>query len=85
MGGGGPAGLIFSITTALRLLNLNKKPNISIFEGRWKAVGADIEWKGAEDGNVRRQQVVTLQVDTVFFLWFYLVRTCHLVLTAHLL
>ncbi|HEY1819671.1 MAG TPA: FHA domain-containing protein [Trebonia sp.] len=56
--GGGPVGLAF----ALLLTDLmGPKVAIRIYNGRWKKDGSRVVWKGIEEGNVRRQQVVTVQ------------------------
>lgn len=56
--GGGPVGLAF----ALLLTDLmGPKVAIRVYNGRWKRDGSRVVWKGIEEGNVRRQQVVTIQ------------------------
>ena len=56
--GGGPVGLTF----ALLLVDLmGPRVAIRIYNGRWKRDGERVVWKGYEEGNVRRQQVVTIQ------------------------
>jgi len=56
--GGGPVGLTF----ALLLVDLmGPRVAIRIYNGRWKRDGDQVVWKGHEEGNVRRQQVVTIQ------------------------
>ena len=56
--GGGPVGLAF----ALLLEDLmGSRVAIRICDSRWMKDGEKIIWKGPEDGNVRRQQVVTIQ------------------------
>ena len=56
--GGGPVGLMLAIS----LNDLFKEYiDITIYEARWKAVDGRIFWKSKEDGNSRRQQVVTIQ------------------------
>jgi hypothetical protein len=56
--GGGPVGLAF----ALLLVDLmGPKVAIRIYNGRWKRDGKRVVWKTHEEGNVRRQQVVTIQ------------------------
>lgn len=56
--GGGPVGLLLAIS----LNDLFKKYiDITVYEARWKSVGGMISWKAKEDGNNRRQQVVTIQ------------------------
>jgi hypothetical protein len=56
--GGGPVGLSFAL-----LLEHLMGPGaaIKIYDSRWLSDGGRIVWKGPELGNVRRQQVVTLQ------------------------
>ncbi|GAA4103295.1 FHA domain-containing protein [Nonomuraea soli] len=56
--GGGPVGLSF----ALLLEHLmGPRVAVTVYDGRWIERGSRIVWKGAEHGNVRRQQVVTVQ------------------------
>lgn len=56
--GGGPVGLSF----ALLLEDLmGPQVDISVYDGRWTRVGDEIVWKAPHQGNVRRQQVVTVQ------------------------
>jgi hypothetical protein len=56
--GGGPVGLAF----ALLLVDLmGPRVAIRIYNGRWKRDGNRVVWKGIGEGNVRRQQVVTIQ------------------------
>ena len=56
--GGGPVGLSFAL-----LLDylMGSRVAIRIYDGRWKADGAALVWKGPDEGNIRRQQVVTIQ------------------------
>lgn len=57
--GGGPVGLIFSA-----LVNSNMSENavrIRIYDHRWHVRKGRVEWKGVQQGNRRRQQVVTVQ------------------------
>jgi hypothetical protein len=56
--GGGPVGLSFALL--LEYL-LGQRVAIRIYDGRWKAEGGKIVWKGPDEGNVRRLQVVTIQ------------------------
>jgi len=56
--GGGPVGLAFSLLLADLL---GPRVAIRIYDGRWKQDGARVGWKGPEEGNVRRLQVVTIQ------------------------
>ncbi len=56
--GGGPVGLSF----ALLLEDLmGPQTDITVYDGRWTRVGDEIVWKAPHQGNVRRQQVVTVQ------------------------
>ncbi|GAA5705385.1 FHA domain-containing protein [Streptomyces avermitilis] len=56
--GGGPVGLAF----ALLLENaLPGKASITVHDGRWIRNGSTVVWKDETQGNVRRQQVVTVQ------------------------
>jgi 2-polyprenyl-6-methoxyphenol hydroxylase-like FAD-dependent oxidoreductase len=56
--GGGPVGL----SLALLLEHfLGAQVNITIYDGRWRKQGRKIVWKDVGQGNVRRQQVVTVQ------------------------
>ena len=56
--GGGPVGLSF----ALLLEHLmGAQVAIKIHESRWTRDGGRIVWKGSEQGNARRLQVVTIQ------------------------
>lgn len=56
--GGGPVGL----TLALLLEHLlGPRVAITMYDGRWMRDGDQIVWKGSEQGNTRRQQVVTIQ------------------------
>ncbi len=56
--GGGPVGLAFAL-----LLEdlLGSRVDITIYEGRWRRTGGQVVWKTPDEGNVRRQQVVTVQ------------------------
>jgi len=56
--GGGPVGLAFAL-----LLDHLMGPRVAIklYESRWKRDAGKIVWKGADEGNVRRLQVVTIQ------------------------
>jgi FHA domain len=56
--GGGPVGLTFALLLADAL---GPRVAIRIYNGRWKRDGRRVVWKGIEEGNVRRQQVVTIQ------------------------
>ena len=56
--GGGPVGLSF----ALLLEDLmGPQVDITVYDGRWTRAGGEISWKTPEQGNMRRQQVVTVQ------------------------
>lgn len=56
--GGGPVGLSF----ALLLEHLmGSRAVIRVYESRWARDGGRIVWKGADHGNARRLQVVTIQ------------------------
>ncbi|MGW4160096.1 FHA domain-containing protein [Streptomyces sp. NPDC004788] len=56
--GGGPVGLSF----ALLLESLmGPRVSITVYDGRWVQDGAKVVWKSEGQGNVRRQQVVTVQ------------------------
>ncbi|WP_225803665.1 FHA domain-containing protein [Streptomyces sp. NK15101] len=56
--GGGPVGLSF----ALLLEHLmGRRVAITVYDGRWTQDGTKVVWKGESQGNVRRQQVVTVQ------------------------
>ncbi|HEV2259652.1 MAG TPA: FHA domain-containing protein [Streptosporangiaceae bacterium] len=56
--GGGPVGLSF----ALLLEHLmGPRVAIKVYDGRWVRDNGRVVWKAAAQGNVRRQQVVTIQ------------------------
>jgi FHA domain len=56
--GGGPVGLSF----ALLLEHLmGPRVAIKVYDSRWLRDGNRVVWKTADQGNVRRQQVVTIQ------------------------
>lgn len=56
--GGGPVGLAF----ALLLENLmGRRVSITVHDSRWTQEGDRVVWKDEGQGNVRRQQVVTVQ------------------------
>ncbi|MFJ2032924.1 FHA domain-containing protein [Streptosporangium sp. NPDC087985] len=56
--GGGPVGLSF----ALLLEHLmGRRVAITLYDGRWTQDGSRIVWKDQAQGNIRRQQVVTVQ------------------------
>jgi hypothetical protein len=56
--GGGPVGLAFAL-----LLEHLMGPGVKvrIYDGRWTSDGGRIVWKNPAQGNIRRQQVVTIQ------------------------
>jgi hypothetical protein len=56
--GGGPVGLTFALLLADLM---GPRVAIRVYNGRWKRDGRQVVWKTHEDGNVRRQQVVTIQ------------------------
>jgi FHA domain len=56
--GGGPVGLTFALVLADLM---GPKVAIRVHNGRWKRDGDQVVWKGPEERNVRRQQVVTIQ------------------------
>jgi hypothetical protein len=56
--GGGPVGLSF----ALLLEHLmGPRVSIKVYDSRWLRDGNQVVWKTPDQGNVRRQQVVTIQ------------------------
>ena len=56
--GGGPVGLALAL-----LLDYLMGPRVAIklYDGRWKRDAGKVIWKSHEEGNIRRQQVVTIQ------------------------
>jgi hypothetical protein len=56
--GGGPVGLSFALL--LEHL-LGRRVAITIYDGRWTQDGSRVVWKSPAQGNIRRQQVVTVQ------------------------
>ncbi len=56
--GGGPVGLAFALLLADLM---GSRVSIRVYNGRWKRDGRKVVWKGHDEGNVRRQQVVTIQ------------------------
>ena len=56
--GGGPVGLSFALT--LKDL-LGASAEITVFDDRWMMRAGTVGWKGREQGNRRREQVVTIQ------------------------
>lgn len=55
--GGGPVGLVF----AAALKDVRPDSHVRVFEPRWQRRLGRTFWKGIQDGNARREQVVTLQ------------------------
>ncbi|MFD5746512.1 FHA domain-containing protein [Streptomyces sp. NPDC127033] len=56
--GGGPVGLAFALMLESAL---EGRVSITVHDGRWLTSGSTVVWKDASHGNVRRQQVVTIQ------------------------
>ena len=56
--GGGPVGLSFALLLADLM---GPRVSITAYDGRWTRSGGEVVWKTPEQGNVRRQQVVTVQ------------------------
>ncbi|MGW2840990.1 FHA domain-containing protein [Streptomyces sp. NPDC001493] len=56
--GGGPVGLAFALALEEAL---SGRVAITVYDGRWTRKGSDVVWKDESQGNVRRQQVVTVQ------------------------
>ncbi|MEV4048359.1 FHA domain-containing protein [Streptomyces sp. NPDC049744] len=56
--GGGPVGLAFAL---LLEKALPQRVSVTLYDGRWIRSGDTVVWKGEAHGNVRRQQVVTVQ------------------------
>lgn len=56
--GGGPVGLAFALILADLM---GSRVAIRVYNGRWKRDGRKVVWKGHDEGNVRRMQVVTIQ------------------------
>ncbi|MFC1401233.1 MULTISPECIES: FHA domain-containing protein [Streptacidiphilus] len=56
--GGGPVGLAFAL---LLESAMGPRAAITVYDGRWTRDGAKVVWKTEAQGNVRRQQVVTVQ------------------------
>jgi hypothetical protein len=56
--GGGPVGLAFALLLADLM---GPRVAVRVYNGRWKRAGQQVVWKDIEEGNVRRQQVVTIQ------------------------
>ncbi|MFE9680686.1 FHA domain-containing protein [Streptomyces sp. NPDC002701] len=56
--GGGPVGLAFALMIEDALPG---RVAVTVYEGRWIKSGSKVAWKDETHGNVRRQQVVTIQ------------------------
>lgn len=56
--GGGPVGLSFALI--LESL-MGSRVAIKVYDGRWTQEGSRVVWKSKEQGNTRRQQIVTIQ------------------------
>lgn len=56
--GGGPVGLAFALLLEQALAG---RVSITVYDGRWTRDGGSVVWKNETQGNVRRQQVVTVQ------------------------
>jgi pSer/pThr/pTyr-binding forkhead associated (FHA) protein len=56
--GGGPVGLAFALLLEDALPG---RASITVYDGRWILSGKKVVWKDETHGNVRRQQVVTVQ------------------------
>ena len=56
--GGGPVGLMLALT--LKSI-MPDEVAIQIFDDRWTSTSTGITWRGKNEGNSRRQQVVTIQ------------------------
>jgi FHA domain-containing protein len=56
--GGGPVGLSFALLIEHLM---GERAAITVYDGRWTRNDGRIVWKGPEEGNIRRQQVVTIQ------------------------
>ncbi|MFE7747486.1 FHA domain-containing protein [Streptomyces sp. NPDC057428] len=56
--GGGPVGLAFAL---LLEESLRGRVSVTVHDGRWVRSGTRVVWKDESHGNVRRQQVVTVQ------------------------
>jgi hypothetical protein len=69
--GGGPVGLTFSLN--LTMMMCKKHVKIIIYEGRWFVDKNGItRWRNEDQGNVRRDQVVTLQDHVIQQMPFYI-------------
>ncbi|MEU9780355.1 FHA domain-containing protein [Streptomyces phaeochromogenes] len=56
--GGGPVGLAFALALEEQLRD---RVAVTVHDGRWAREGSSVVWKDEKLGNVRRQQVVTVQ------------------------
>ncbi|POX62827.1 FHA domain-containing protein [Streptomyces sp. Ru62] len=56
--GGGPVGLAFALLLEEALPG---RVAVTVYDGRWVRSGTSVVWKDETQGNVRRQQVVTVQ------------------------
>ncbi|PRY46387.1 NAD(P)-binding protein [Umezawaea tangerina] len=56
--GGGPVGLTFACTLKAMM---GDQVAVRIFDRRWVKAGGRVRWRDRGEGNVRREQVVTLQ------------------------
>ncbi|MER7760675.1 FHA domain-containing protein [Streptomyces sp. NPDC097619] len=56
--GGGPVGLAFALALDEMLPG---RTAVTVYDGRWTRKGTEVVWKDESQGNVRRQQVVTVQ------------------------
>ncbi|MFC8570200.1 FHA domain-containing protein [Streptomyces sp. NPDC057245] len=56
--GGGPVGLAFALLLEDALPG---RVSVTVYDGRWIRSGSTVVWKDETHGNVRRQQVVTVQ------------------------
>ncbi|MCX5602740.1 FHA domain-containing protein [Streptomyces phaeochromogenes] len=56
--GGGPVGLAFALALEEQLRG---RVAVTVHDGRWAREGSSVVWKDEKLGNVRRQQVVTVQ------------------------
>ncbi|MEI5522025.1 FHA domain-containing protein [Streptomyces brasiliscabiei] len=56
--GGGPVGLAFALLLEEALPG---RVSVTVHDGRWVRSGTSVVWKDETQGNVRRQQVVTVQ------------------------
>ncbi|MCB5169152.1 FHA domain-containing protein [Streptomyces bambusae] len=56
--GGGPVGLAFALALDEALPG---RVAVTLYDGRWTRQGSRVVWKGDDQGNIRRRQVVTVQ------------------------